>query len=186
MSKRIFLATVIFVFSSGDVLSKEAPDSFQQVMNYLFTGNPLNDSTPAHGYSPTFPELVFKAKIFDRKKCVAGIDIKGMAKIDKKGGGFLKIYWNNIDEKSISVGNKFVKGEWVKFISFSGHPFVIDFQPLNFFYWIGRSETLNEGRSPKATILLGKSQSYDNDRMIRALRLLYSKHCTGQKNKSAF
>ena len=148
-------------------------------MNYLFTGNPLDDVTPAHGYSSSFPEFVFKAKIFDRKKCVAGLG--------NDEAGYLKIYLNNIDVKSIGLVNKFIKGEWIKILTFSGHPFVTDFDPQNYFFWLGfRTNSVADGKSTKASIRLGKSQIYDNDRIFRALRLLYSKHCTGQKQKSAF
>ena len=154
-------------------------NTFQQFINYFTTGNPFKSSGG-----------IATAKIFNRKNCVAGFE-------DNKGG-YLKIYWDYIDVNSIKIQNKFRKpnrflfgsgdsGEWQKYISFSGQPYVADIEVKNSLLAMNYAANgLTNGQHSAVSIPLGAPDGIDDERLIKALRLLYSKHCTGLKRKSAF
>lgn len=166
--KRRAIAKAKIKAQKAKVRAKNKNDLFQQVVNYLVTGDPLNGRAETH-----------EAKIFNRKKCIAGWE--------DDEGGYLKIYWNNIDVKSMKIQDKLNKGEWRKYISFSGHPLVMDFKTQNriltIFYLV---QGLLRGTYTSVSLPLGKQETFDDERLIKALQLLYSKHCTGSKRKSAF
>lgn len=177
INKVVFV--IIFVMFSSISVSSAETDSFQQFINYFTTGNPFK----ADGGIAT-------AKIFNRKSCVAGFE--------DNNGGYLKIYWNNIDVNSIRIQDKFREpnrflfgssdsGGWAKHISFSGQPHVADVELKNLFLGISYAANgLTNGRHSAVSISLGKPDGMDDERLLKALQLLYSKHCTGLKRKSAF
>lgn len=139
-------------------------DSFQQFINYFITGNPFKSDGG-----------IAKSKIFDRKNCVAGFE--------DNNGGYMKIYWNNVDVNSIRIQDKF-QGEWQKYISFSGHPYVLDIEFKDLIIQISYAANgITNGQHSAVSIPLG---ALDEKRLVKAFRLLYSKHCRGLKRKSAF
>ena len=160
-----FVLISIVMFSS--VPSADKPDSFQQFINYFITGNPFKSDGG-----------IAKSKIFDRKNCVAGFE--------DNNGGYMKIYWNNVDVNSIRIQDKF-RGEWQKYISFSGQPYVADIEVKNFLFVMSYAANgLTNGQHSAVSIPLGASGAMDDKRLVKAFRLLYSQHCTGLKRKSAF
>ena len=173
----VLLVASIVMLSSVITSSEEKVDSFQQVMNYLVTGDPFNNRT--HSF-PAYESTIHEAVIFDRKNCIAGWK-------DNMGGS-LKIHWNAVDVNAIRIQDKFINNTvWVKYISLSGKPFIADVEP--------RKSSLNipqpmkgilKGKYLRVYIPLGKTARYDDERLVKALQLLYSKHCTGAKRKSAF
>ena len=150
---------------------KAKNDSFQQVMNYLLTGDPFNSR-----WNPGLGEMG-TVKIFSRKNCVAGL---------KSGQSYLKIYWNNIDRRSIRFSKKFINNAWQRFILFSGHPYAMDFQANSLGGLIMMKSGVPPGLSAKVSLHIGSLEHRDNGRLRKAIRLLYSKHCAGSKRKSAF
>ncbi len=171
--KSISLTAILFCFfcfsNVGLSYGKEV-DSFQQIMNYLFIGNALDDGKV---------DNLYYAKIFDREKCIAGWE--------DSAGGFLKIYWNNIDIDSIKSQDKFADGVWMKYILFSGHPVVAEVELKNFFVIMGlAAKGVATGKYSFISIPLGQPETRDDERMAKAIQLLYSKHCTGLKTKMAF
>ena len=173
----LFLMLIsIVMFSSVSVSFAEKVDSFQQIMNYLVTGDP---------FKKRMGGLVsnYEAKIFDREKCVAGWEYDN--------GSYVKVYWNNIDVNSITIQNKFDQrmdgSVYLKFISFSGHPFTMNVGTEDLLTKMRLlTRHIREGRSSKVSMVLGNPEMYDDERLINAVQLLYSKHCTGSKRKSAF
>lgn len=175
---RVVFVIIFVMFSSISVSSAET-DTFQQFINYFTTGNPFK----ADGGIAT-------AKIFNRKNCVAGFE--------DSQGGYLKIYWNNIDVNSIKIQDKFRNpnrflfgssdyGEWQKYISFSGQPYVADVDVENFLFVMSYAANgISNGRYSSISLPLGKPDGINDERLLKALELLYSKHCTGAKRKSAF
>lgn len=178
MKKIILLLMLISVvmFSSMSVSFAEKVDSFQQFINYFTTGNPFKSDGG-----------IATAKIFNRKNCVAGFE--------DSEGGYLKIFWNNIDINSIKIQVKFRNpnrflfgssdsGEWKKYISFSGQPYVADVDVKNFLLMMGYAANgITNGKHSSISVPLGE---IDDERLTKALKLLYSKHCAGSKRKSAF
>lgn len=161
--------SAVICLSNPALAQKKTPDSFQQVMNYLVTGDPLNSGKGG----------LNKARIFDRENCVAGWE--------DNEGGYLKFYWNNIVLKSVTFEDKFHKGQFLKYISFEGHPHTIDVNTKNnLLFLVLISNGVEQGKSRKATVPLGPSNQFDNFRLIRALKILYADHCKSQKQKSAF
>ena len=149
----------------------EESDTFQQVINYVFTGNPQRQT-----------DAYMTAKIFDRENCVAGGE-------DKLGGTF-KIYWNNIDPGSIDYGYKYFSGNdalgtaggGMMALSFSGSPFVVDAQVRSALLYAGFvTAGITDGRHSSVTF---PAPGLSSSRLKEALRILYTEHCTG--NKSAF
>ena len=178
---KILILVLIFCLCLSSVTesSENEKDSFQQFINYFTTGNPFK----ADGGIAT-------AKIFNRKSCVAGFE--------DNNGGYMKIYWNNIDVNSIRIQDKFRKpnrflfgssdfGEWQKYISFSGQPYVVDVEVKNFLFVMSYAANgLTNGQHSAVSIPLGAPDGIDDERLVKALQLLYSKHCRGLKRKSAF
>lgn len=147
---------------------EDQSDSFQQVMNYIVTGDPLNRDNG-----------VYKAKIFDQKNCIAGY-------VDNNGG-YTKIYWNNIDIKSIKIGKQFRDNVWLTYILLTGSPYIIDFQPKNMLLALSLfAKGMKEGKSSYVELPIGDPKKYDTERLRKALSLLYKDHCSGSKSKTAF
>ena len=119
-------------------------DSFQQVMNYLLTGDPFNSRMGATG----------TVTIFSRKNCVAGW---------KEPGGYGRIYWNNIDRRSIRFSKKFINNAWQRFILFSGHPYAMDFQANSLGGLIMMESGVPPGLSAKVSLPIGSPDSRDED-----------------------
>lgn len=168
---RIILFIVFCLIASNPAKATEV-DTFQQVMNYLTTGDPFKKKKRG-------PFYVYEIKVFDRKKCIAGWE--------DDVGGYLKYHWNNVDVELIKIQDKFIPNLWMKYLVLSGHPFVIDFKPNNSSLKVMLSlRGLQPGKYSRISIPLGKTERYDNERLVKALQLLYSRHCSGAQRKSAF
>ncbi len=96
--KMINIAIVAVVLGFGIPAASAETDTFQQVINYLYTGDP---------YEPALE------KIIDRENCVT----TGEYFFD-----VTNVYWNNVVPDTILVGRQFDSGysEWRNVITISG------------------------------------------------------------------
>ena len=145
--------------------SADQNDSFQQVTNYIVTGNPLERKS-----------WVLTARIFDRENCVSGFE-------DDLGGTF-KIFWNNVDLKSIELGYEQFGTASSQALSFTGTPHVVDSQVANTVLGLTLlSAGIVGGKQSSVSIPV---QGIDENRLRKAFEILYSEHCTGSDVRSAF
>ena len=159
-----WLATTLIFLFSGAAFAED--DSFQQVINYITTGNPLTQSNS-----------IVSAEIYDRGNCIAGFT-------DNLGGTF-KIHWNNVDPKSIDVREEWVPGDewlgttgsWKTLLILSGAPYVADSRVENGLLFLALATAgITEGRHSSIALPVAGVDSY---RLLRALDLLFEDHCTG-------
>lgn len=139
MKKLLFvLAIYVVCFSTP---APAAADSFQQVVNFLASGDPFNDVAVIH----------------DRKNCITGTN-KGREE---------KIYWNNIDTNSIIV--EYARSQTV--LTFSGPEIVYEAFGMT---------------TKSMSLILGPKGRFNIQRVIKSIEILFSRHCTGSKRRSAF
>ena len=150
------------------MLKNDEKDTFQQVVNYLASSDPLIRSNGT-----------YEGKIFDRKKCIAGFAFKS--------GGHLKIFWDNIDIKSIKIDWIFRANVWRYYVIFTGLPYAVEFQPNNtILQLMYRDMGLGIGRSSSVQLPIGGNPPYSLRRIKKSIEHLYKKHCKGSKRKTAF
>lgn len=185
-SLSILLVASFVMLPSAIASSKEQVDSFQQVMNYLFTGNPFSDEMKGSfttGAKNRRFSYRAKVRIFDRKDCIAGWESFGV---------WFKVYWNNVDLASIRSQDKIVHDKWIKHLVISGNPHIAHvnnpgrFSMNTLALGMLTKDIKRLGFFSSLNVPLGQTEKYDDERMKKALQLLYSKHCTGLKRKSAF
>ena len=173
-----FIATFV-VFVSGASFAN-GNDSFQQVINYITTGDPLKQGNS-----------MMTARIFDRENCVAGFT-------DNRSGTF-KIHWNNVDRNSIDVGEQCLMGDGVLntapscylVLSLSGSPYVAESRIANeYLYPIFASMGITSGKHSSIAWPLDDVDPHhdglDSQRLMNGLDILYGEHCTGLAETSAF
>ena len=162
-------------------------DSFQQIMNYVFTGNPFSDEIKGSFIAGSKNmQISYRAnvRIFDKEDCIAGWEAHG--------GVWFKIYWNNVDLSSITHQDKVVHNKWIKHLFISGTPHIANIKASNKFSFNSfglamlTKDIKRVGFHSSLAVPLDKAEKYNDERLKKALRLLYSKHCTGLKRKSAF
>ncbi len=141
-------------------------DAFQQLTNYLTTGDPLRE---ANG--------VATARIYDRSACVSGMD-------DSKGG-YVRIYWNNVDPEFIEIEYRyFPDNGQVLVMTLAGDDVVADIEPQNDLLYLSLVISgVSMGSHKRVTLPM---YNLDPDRLRRALEILYTRHCTGTKSTIAF
>ena len=153
--------------------AKADADAFQQLTNYLTTGNPLQESN-----------AIGTARIYDRTGCVSGID-------DKQGGQ-LRIYWNNVDPATIEIKHHYfprdeflgTSGGRSLVLILAGDKPVVDSQVENAMLYLSLAISgVTEGRHTRVMLPVF---NLDPDRLQRALDILYSRYCTGTKSEAAF
>lgn len=163
---------LIPLFLIGSVLlnstkaDAQEQDTFQQVMNYLFTGDPHQQSTSGINlFTRTYPELT--ATIFDRQQCVAGfiLNFKNGKDIE-----VYKFYWNNVDINSIAIN--------LPFLEISGAKMVAIYE----YYEYG--SRVDSTPYTSYSVPVGDGKKRDRTRLQKALRLLFTEHCSG--TQSAF
>lgn len=181
----VLLSTIMFVvfltagaadndelkeFAAAEYAEWVRTDTFQQVINYLGTGEPLNDPfVTSNG--------LLNISIIDRANCITELSIPGVK---------ITHYWNNVDIKAIEFNFVFdsdPEGQWKMKLSGS--------QPVARLE-ITDSNTLFASMVLMAALTGGVTEGYhrtydyyissratDLERIKRALGLLYSEHCTG-------
>lgn len=159
----------IIVAAVSTVVSGETrteADAFQQLTNYLTTGNPLQQQTDG-----------LTARIFDRENCVAGFE-------DDRGGTF-RIYWNNVDPNSIELGYKrFGSSGGSEVLTLAGAAHVVENQLKNGLLLLGLTIAgVGEGKHDSVSIPV---KDIDRSRLRKALDILYARHCSGPEERAAF
>ena len=166
----LIVSTITAVVST---VAKADADAFQQLTNYLTTGNPLQESN-----------AIGTARIYDRTGCVSGID-------DKQGGQ-LRIYWNNVDPATIEIKHHyFPRDEFLGttggrslVLILAGDEPVVDSQVENAMLYLSLAMAgVTKGRHTRVMLPVF---NLDPDRLQRALDILYSRYCTGTKSEAAF
>ena len=177
--KKLILVMIVLIGINISTVSAQEEDTFQQVINYLFIGDPHKRSNLELGGSGTY------AKIYNRKDCIAGMELGS-------GNYRIKINWNNVDVNSIAIVEKIYVEYSLYFLSLSGGQPVVD-------VYVGGPE-LDEltsllermgvfpGSHTSISFSLGRTSifNYDKARIANAIDHLYSEHCTGSEKKSAF
>lgn len=174
----ILIGFVLFNFSNAVA---QEQDTFQQVMNYLVTGDPYQRSTSEiNRFVFTLNYPVVTATIFDRQKCIAGyrLDYNN----DKEDVMVRKIYWNNVDINSIAVNlsnstavsihynhpRPYLEISGAKMVAFEEH------------YQYGRLVDTASYKSYQVNVGDGKKRDFS--RLQNALRLLFREHCSGMQS----
>ena len=156
---------MIVIFSSTSVSSAETKDVFEQINNYLMLGHPhrktLNDAT---------------AIIVKRKVCRAGVEWSD--------GDYMLINWNNVIMDDVKIGEKWINGSYIPFLSLEGNKSVIDISFQNQFRAFGFAQSgIVSGSHNKITIPM---KDLDTNRILNAIEILFKKYCKGIRRKSAF
>lgn len=151
---------------AGSTTASGETDAFQQLTNYLTTGDPLRE---ANG--------IATARIYDRARCISGMD--------DRQGGYVRIYWNNVDPEFIEIEYRyFPDNGQVLVMTLAGDDTVADVQPQNGLLYLSLAISgVTEGRHTRVTLPM---YNLDPDRLRRALEILYTRHCTGTKSTIAF
>ncbi len=160
-----------FLVTTGAVAQDN--DAFQQLSNYLTTGDPLQE---ANG--------IATARIYDRTGCVSGMD--------DSQGGYVRIFWNNVDPAAIEVKYHYIPGDEylgttgdrILVLILAGDETVVDAQAKNGLLYLSLVMTgVTPGRHSRVMLPV---YNLDPDRLRRALDILYARHCTGTKSAAAF
>ncbi len=157
------IGSVLFNSTKADA---QEQDTFQQVMNYLLTGDPNQQSISGYNlFTRTYPEGT--ATIFDRQECVAGFILNFK---NGKDVEVVKYYWNNVDINSITINLPVLEISGAKKVAIEEH------------YEYG-----SRVRSTPYTsypVPVGDGKKRDRVRLQKAIRLLFTEHCSG--TQSAF
>ena len=165
------LVTAVIMASPGT--ADEGGDAFQQLTNYLTTGDPLQESN-----------AVATARIYDRTACVSGMD--------DSEGGYVRIYWNNVDPEFIEIKyHYFPRNEFLGttggrslVLILTGDDTVVDAQAENGLLYLSLAMAgVTKGRHSRVMLPV---YNLDPDRLRRALEILYSRHCSGTKSRAVF
>ena len=133
-------------------------DPFQQVLNYLFSGDPFQDS---------------QWIILDRKNCIT----ERLYYFESGHTATITIYWNHIDYNSIrfTMRHNWRKGVDHWHMEVSGSQTTIKIKSNS------NDPTVKANTGNHKTYMLGL-EAPDIERVKNALLLLFSNHCTGGPN----
>lgn len=175
--KKIFTSTILLILI-GSVLfnfskaSAQEQDTFQQVMNYLITGDPYQHSISFRAYNNlgTISTYIETATIFDRQNCVAGWNQESSHPDFDKQILNIQIYWNNVDINSIEIGRS------LKYLYFSGAE-IVAFEQL---FQNDNLVATSSFASYSIPMKFGKKRH--RNRLQNAIRLLFTEHCSGMQS----
>ena len=181
--KRIMLAislliSISAVLINASTVSAQEEDTFQQVMNYLFLGDPHQRRGEGFLFINNWVNTKFErtVKIFNRKDCIAGYELVNhdIQPMDENSAEIVKVYWNNVDINSIEF-EALYSGPVLKI---SGAKTVL----LESLYDEFGDLIHTKSRTSYSIPIDGLQRG----RLTKAIKLLFSKHCSGAKVQSAF
>ena len=172
--KSTFVLFVVFfaIFSNVNATFSETKDVFEQINNYLMTGDPHKSSSND-----------MNAKIFNREICRAGVEYND--------GDYIIINWNNVIIDEIKLNEKYSRGKSTLYLVLVGEHSVADISlGSNAETFGSRMRMLNYYRmgirSGNHTKIELPMINVEPERIDKALTILFSKYCKGVRRKSAF